>query len=194
MTVYYVYVLRKPDGTPFYVGKGQNLRMFDHEKAALRRYNVNPHKERIIRKILARNEEVGYDVVAVFKNEKSAFEREIALIAELGRHNLGTGSLTNLTSGGDGVLGTLMTPEIKAKISVSLKNYFVAHPEAAELCRQKMNSRWKSEKFRQVMRESTIKLRTNPEFEEKRRRGHAKKLSDPAHLARVADLAPCAVG
>jgi hypothetical protein len=39
---YYVYLLRKPDGepkfggigTPFYVGIGRGLRLFDHEKEA----------------------------------------------------------------------------------------------------------------------------------------------------------------
>jgi hypothetical protein len=31
---YYVYVLARPDGTPFYVGKGKNGRIFEHDKEA----------------------------------------------------------------------------------------------------------------------------------------------------------------
>src|SRR6267378_4437944 len=44
---YYVYILRRPDLRPFYVGKGKAYRLFNHVDEA--RHTENSHKLNVIR-------------------------------------------------------------------------------------------------------------------------------------------------
>src|SRR5690349_1278384 len=46
---FYVYILSRPDGRPFYVGKGSGRRIFDHDSEA--RSGHQCHKCNVIRKI-----------------------------------------------------------------------------------------------------------------------------------------------
>lgn len=98
---YYVYVLGTPDGQPFYVGKGCGDRVFQHEAEArgtLRR----SHKLNLIRKILRTGGELRYGLADFFDDESNAHRLERSLIQRIGRHDLGTGPLTNQTDGGEG--------------------------------------------------------------------------------------------
>lgn len=63
----------------------------------------------------------GYAVVIIHENLtwKEACEFEIKYIAQIGRADLGKGTLVNLTDGGDGNLGYKHTNEAKAKMSLS---------------------------------------------------------------------------
>lgn len=97
---YYVYILSKPDGTPFYVGLGCGRRVFKHEWDA-RKSGKNVHRLNIIRQIRAAGGEVGKAIDSWHDDLKSASDREIALIASIGRQDLGTGPLVNQTSGGN---------------------------------------------------------------------------------------------
>jgi hypothetical protein len=98
---FYVYVLHRPDGTPFYVGKGINLRLLDHEAEA-RCTKTLTHKLNVIRSLYAKGQQVGYRIDSSFEEETDALARERCLIAEIGRHDLKRGSLTNQTDGGEG--------------------------------------------------------------------------------------------
>jgi len=102
---HYVYILKKPNGVPFYVGKGCGLRVLDHEHEASKT-NYNSHKLNTIRKIISESKEVNYEIVNFFDIEQEAFDLEIELISEIGRVDLKTGPLTNLDGGGLGGSGS----------------------------------------------------------------------------------------
>lgn len=81
---FYTYAYLREDGTPYYVGKGKDRRAYSHNH----RINLPP-RDRII--ILKNN-----------LTEAEAFRHEEYMIAVLGRKDLGTGILHNLSEGGSG--------------------------------------------------------------------------------------------
>lgn len=100
---FYVYVLGKPDKTPFYVGKGCRNRVFQHEAEARLNSALPSHKINVIRKIHRENNQVLYAFARFFNDEKETLEFERNLIRWIGRYDLKTGTLTNQTDGGEGV-------------------------------------------------------------------------------------------
>lgn len=98
---HYVYVLCRPSGEPFYVGKGVKHRCLHHEAEA-RTTRVLTHKLNVIRALHRRGEPVLYRIDSSFETEPEAHMRERALIAEIGRHDQKRGPLTNQTDGGEG--------------------------------------------------------------------------------------------
>jgi hypothetical protein len=101
-TKFYVYILRKPNGVPFYVGKGCGNRVFQHEREAFISIEKN-HKLNIIRKHAnpANGGYLRYDI-EFFESEDEAHIFEKQLIKEIGRHDLRLGPLANQTDGGEG--------------------------------------------------------------------------------------------
>lgn len=98
---FYIYVLCRPCGEPFYVGKGINLRCLQHEADA-RTTKALTHKLNVIRSLHRQGRPVVYRIDSSFPDEAAALARERALIAEIGRHDLKLGPLTNQTDGGEG--------------------------------------------------------------------------------------------
>lgn len=125
---FYVYIMRRPDGTAFYIGKGTLDRVACHERLALR-----PHHDglrlRIIRSIWATSNEVHYDIVH-FQNEADAFREEVLLIALYGRIDRKTGTLANHTDGGEGAANpseaTLKKRSIKLRAVMADPEYRLA--------------------------------------------------------------------
>lgn len=102
----YVYILRRANSIPFYIGKGgggptATLRLFDHENEARRNHNIgetNPYKCNAIRKILKIGHEIIYEIESAFgSDELEAYNREAELIAHY-RPFHANGCLTNLAS------------------------------------------------------------------------------------------------
>lgn len=117
----YVYVKFRENGTPFYVGKGSTKgRWLEHERDARR--GVKGHRFAIIRSMQARGLEVPTVKIHTNLTEAQANEYEIALIAAIGRLDLGTGPLVNLTNGGDGGGGRQHSPETIAKWAAAGRN------------------------------------------------------------------------
>ncbi len=111
---FYVYVLARPNGKPFYVGKGQGRRIFKHEREA--KSGCACHKCRVIRKIWRSGGEVQRYTVFTSDDEQAVLDYEQELIALYGKH-----TLTNVTDGGTGVPGWIPTKQTRAKIGASLK-------------------------------------------------------------------------
>ena len=98
---FYVYVLCRQDGTPFYVGKGIGKRVFQHEADA-RNTSLKSHKLNLIRSLRSKGKEVRYALAGSFDDEVSAHALERELVLRYGRHDQGRGPLTNQTDGGEG--------------------------------------------------------------------------------------------
>ena len=86
---YYTYAYLREDGTPYYIGKGKNGRIY---RKSRRKIKPPTDKSRII--FLKQN-----------LTEEEAFKHEIYMIAVFGRKDLGTGILYNKTDGGEGMGG-----------------------------------------------------------------------------------------
>lgn len=114
---FYVYVLCKPDGTPFYVGKGLGRRVFQHEAEAWNTTRKS-HKLNVIRRIRRDGGEVAYAIDGLFEAEVEAHARERELIALYGRHDQGCGPLTNQLDGGEGAANP--SAEVQARHAASL--------------------------------------------------------------------------
>jgi hypothetical protein len=107
---YYVYILRRPDLRPFYVGKGRAYRLFYHANEA--RHPENSHKLNVIRSLQASGNEIIYEIDSFHLEEIEAHRREMELIVLLKRIHEG-GHLTNRTAGGEG--GSDPSPESREK-------------------------------------------------------------------------------
>lgn len=115
--MYYVYILKRPDGTPFYVGKGKGKRWKEHEKRALNKSAANnPHCRNVICKILREGGRVYADLYLLVE-ESLAFIAERFMIADLRK----TYKLTNITDGGEGPFGHKHTRKTKRLISLKKK-------------------------------------------------------------------------
>ncbi len=89
---HYTYILRFPDGTPFYVGIGQGARMFAHVEEA-QHPSGESLKVETIRCIWRGGGEVLHTVDRLYDREP--WDREAELILSLGQQKHGTGPLTN---------------------------------------------------------------------------------------------------
>ena len=119
MKPFYIYLLcdpRKPGQyvygdyslpfEPFYVGKGHGKRAWNHTKVIKRGgKSANPHKDRIIAKLLRQGLSPVVEVLKEDLAEDTAFELEKLLISTIGRVDLKLGPLSNMSEGGEGNSG-----------------------------------------------------------------------------------------
>lgn len=106
---WYVYVKRRPNGSPFYVGKGKGRRAFDH-------YDRSEYFKRILRKYGEKNIKTR---LFFFQTEKQAFKHEIKLIS---RFRAEGHRLVNFTNGGEGA-SVKFTAQWVANVKKSRKKY-----------------------------------------------------------------------
>lgn len=112
---HYVYLHRKADtGEPFYVGKGTERSR--HKQIYYERAYTPSSRNIVWQRTVAKHGLV-VEIVASCESDTYAQELEMALIRQYGRRNVGVGPLINLTDGGDGHAGILVSAELRAKRS-----------------------------------------------------------------------------
>lgn len=201
---YYVYLLLKPDATPFYVGMGQGERVFEHERHAKRPMNKS-HRLNTIRAIWKAGGEVGVWIDSWYDTAALAHSRERELILAIGRRDLGTGPLTNQTAGGDGCpeLGpeaiekmrvaatkNASDPAHRRRISESLKKWNQQHPELVAEYHRRSSETNRTEEVRRKKSQATKRyLMENPELVAAHRRRHAERMRDPEVRAKIRRVA-----
>lgn len=150
---YYVYAyLRKDDLTPYYIGKGRGGRAFHSSTHTIK---VPTEKSRIV--FLETN---------LTNIGSLALERR--MIRWYGRKDLRTGTLRNMTDGGDGVAGVTRSEEYKANMRKIMKKRF-EDPELKEKLRQsKIDKRPSdSDATRKKKRESALNRDPRPQVGKK---------------------------
>ena len=109
------------DYQPFYIGKGNGKRCY----RAIEPNKLKKQRKNIKREYVNKLYSLGLKpiIIKLFENltESDAFEKEIELIESIGRINLKTGPLTNMTEGGDGISGNIISEETRKKISEAHK-------------------------------------------------------------------------
>lgn len=114
VVTFYVYIYRDPsrNDEPIYVGKGHGKRALSH----LKRKDRHPFVQRLQK--LAENSVVPTVEIIDAIDEDHAYFLEECLVQIIGRKNIGTGPLLNLSDGGRGISkGTVRTAETRSKIS-----------------------------------------------------------------------------
>ena len=106
--VYIYYDTRKNPHEPIYVGKGNGNRISFHKTRA-----KNPALKGKIAKMKALNLVPIIEKVIDNISDQEAIKLEMELIAKYGRIDLGTGTLCNLTEGGEGTIGRIPSESTK---------------------------------------------------------------------------------
>ena len=125
-----VYRHIKPCGEVFYVGIGNEQRPYNKS-------DRNQFWHNVVKKY----PDYKVEVVATGLSWEMACELEELMILEHGRRDLGTGTLVNMTAGGDGVKGLVVTEEARQKMSAAKIG-----KKHSEKTRQKMSAARKGEK------------------------------------------------
>jgi hypothetical protein len=155
---------------------------------------------RVLQKIKNCELEPIVEIVHRFPTENEAFEKEKELIKEYGRRDLGTGTLCNLTDGGDGVRGFTYTEKHremfkqmwrddrvrKARVG-ALRNFYQENPELASAHSKSMLAGHNQEVKARIKANSKAAIST-PEVREKIRTSLQKYYQEnPEALARLSD-------
>jgi hypothetical protein len=129
--MFYVYQHKKPDGIPFYVGKGKGPRAYQFSKRSAWHKNVVAKHGR---------KNISVEIIEC-QSEQDAFELERQLIAELTAAGI---ELVNLTDGGEGASGLergTPTEEHRAKNALAKRgNTFRRGSRHTEESKEKMSA------------------------------------------------------
>ena len=128
---FYVYIIRDPrpgkSKAPIYVGKGQGKRAFRHLFPCI-------YAGKTLGRIIAKWKAMRLEPIVQFAkqfgdDENAAFAYETKLIAKYGRRDLGTGTLCNLTEGGEGTSGWVPSKKFRKALSARLLKLHELRPD-----------------------------------------------------------------
>lgn len=166
----YVYRhIRHDKNEPFYIGVGTN-------KNLKREYQKLSRRSSLWNKISAK---ASYDVEIIIDDItiEEAKKKEIEFIELYGRINTGTGTLANLTNGGEGCVGVIATEETRRKISAKLKGRVISQ-EQREMISNTLKGNIISEETRMKISKTT----KGKVFSDEHRKKINDKVARPVYL------------
>jgi hypothetical protein len=152
---FFVYVDRKPCGEPFYVGKGTKARVARLDRRTRHHSNITAKYPGWTRTVLCEG------------TEEYCFFIENRAILTFGRLDKKTGTLINLTDGGEGASGSIKSDKARALQSESMRKAW-SDPES----RERMSAPMRGEK--------------NPNYG----RSHTEEARDKIREAKIGKKAP----
>ena len=194
----FVYIWKQPDGVPFYVGMTKAIGRTNPLNSGGRGWLCKQTLEKIGRS----------NVIVEIHNapsEETAKEMEMGFISQYGRIQLGTGTLTNLRPGGDGVSkmseagreATRMRmkennpahrPEVRAKIKARMdapdvKERFIGNNNPAKRpeVRAKLKAKWQDPEYQETQYQARIGIKRHSDEHKAKLRD---KLLDPTNPMR----------
>ena len=136
---YYVYAYLREDGSPYYIGKGKSNRLNSKQRIS----NLPKNKSDIV-------------IIQDKLSEKSALFLEQVYISFYGRKDNETGILRNMTDGGEGTSGRIVSEETKIKLrkpKKDTKNYKGTYTEThIKRCAEANRKKAKDPKFIEKLR------------------------------------------
>ena len=150
---FYTYAYLREDRTPYYIGKGCGKRAFKKHSCGV------PPRDRIL-------------FLKLNLTEEEAVKHEVYMIAVLGRKDLGTGCLRNMTDGGDGTVKRMWTPEQRQKA----REQKLGHRRSEDA----------KEKQRETLRVTPRRL--SDETKQKMSASHKKRGKSPEHLEKLREM------
>lgn len=182
---YYVYRhVRLDTNVPFYIGIGskrEKYNTFQSEyQRAFSKLNRNKYWKFIVNKH-------GYKVDILFEsNDRFVIqEKEKEFILLYGRQDLKTGTLVNMTDGGDGMNG--ITDEVKSKMSQKAINRFSKEEERLKQSERTKNA-YKNENFLALKRKQSKDMWQNPSIREKLVQASKDKWQNPEHKEKMSKI------
>ena len=165
---FYVYIhYKKGTNEPFYVGKGSNRRAFVIQgRSAWWTRIVDKHGLHI-------------EIIDYFDTEVEAFNRERSMIASMAASGL---ELCNLTAGGEGLSGMLISEDTRRKLSVALTGKIVS-----DSARENMSRAAMGRKLSDGAKEKIAKALTGRVLSEESRSKLSSSLKKVDHYWLVAD-------
>lgn len=182
--MFYVYVYRDPRPTksnqPVYVGKGTGDRDISHWSKG----SHNKPFQDFISHLKSRNLVALCQRVFETEVEAEAFAKEIELIALYGRRNTGTGTLFNLTDGGEGASGLIKTAEQRAvDRQITTEHWQDSEYRATVIAAQKAVQ--STPESRAIKSQNSAAGWANPETRTKRQEGIKQARSSQASKAKT---------
>ena len=193
---FYVYILSRPDGRPFYVGAGSEFRAI---MSANPKRCENPIKRAVIEKIIRNGGHTQIVLTAWFDVWEDALSEETRLIAYYGRIDIGTGILTNNTNGGEGTRGIVrvISEETRRKMSegqrrrdpATFNREGLMEWRAANIDKiaSTQSNLWKAPEYRERMKDALRGVKRRDGFSEENRRRQLLKFQDPNWKAKWAE-------
>jgi hypothetical protein len=138
----YVYRhIRLDKNQPFYIGIGSDENYWRATKKSQR----NKYWKNIVNK-------TQYQVEIIFDNLTwgEAQKKEIEFIKLYGRQDLGTGTLVNMTDGGEGNLGAIVSDEKRKKISLAVKGFKHSEETKLKMSKSKKGKKHSEETKRKI--------------------------------------------